>query len=501
MINQSTNSLGQKIIKNASALMASQVITWLLALVYTIFLPRYLGAEAMGKFYLANSLWTMVGIFAIFGMDTLIIKVVARSPEKAPDLFGATLFLRVILFAVGTLAVAAYAYVAGYPADTRLIITIIGVANFVTLFTFACESIIKGMERMEVISVANIISRVVQVGLTMLMIVLRRDMYVIAAVGSLAALAHMLFVFIYLRRITVINLRFDFSKVRWMFQESLSYLLLRLALVFYQQADVIIISLLVNEQNIGWYGAADQLFGTFLFVPTVFITVLYPVLARMYEQKPDSVTRIMRKSFDMMWLIAVPMGLGVLVVGSPLTVALYGPSFDGAGPVLAVLGLVTIVTYQNMLLGQFLISTDRQKSWSWVILAAALITIPLDILLVPLCQRLFGIGALGGSFSFLITETGMTIAALAMLPKGTFTLQNLWSFLRILAAGLIMVVVAWWVRDMFIAVPILLGGFVYLAAVILFRAVPQEDWLLLRSTASAFTNKIRQRAAQPANAK
>jgi O-antigen/teichoic acid export membrane protein len=264
--------------------------------------------------------------------------------------------------------------------------------------------------------------------------------------------------------------------------------------------DIIIISLLVDERNVGWYGTADQLFGTFLFVPTVFITAVYPVLSRTYANAPDSVGRIISKSFDLMWLAAVPVGLGVLLIASPIVVLLFGTDFTSAGPVLAVFGIVMILTYQNMMLGQFLISTDRQKPWSKVIAVAAILTIPLDLLFIPLSYRLWGIGAVGGAISFVATELFMMLAALYLMPKGYLTGANARRALRVLAAGLVMLAAAWWLREMFILIPILVAAAAFLAAIVLFRAVPDEDWVLLRSVIVSISERLRRKTAQPANA-
>jgi O-antigen/teichoic acid export membrane protein len=77
------NNSVKTITKNASVLMLSQLITWGMALVLMIFLPRYLGAVGVGKFQLATSLWAIVSIVVSFGMDTYMTREIARMPEKA----------------------------------------------------------------------------------------------------------------------------------------------------------------------------------------------------------------------------------------------------------------------------------------------------------------------------------------------------------------------------------------------------------------------------------
>ena len=85
---------GRTIAKNASVLLVSQVITWSLTLLMTLFLPRYLGVSAVGQFHLANSLWAIVAVLASFGMNTLVTKEIARDGSQLSKLISTSIFIR-----------------------------------------------------------------------------------------------------------------------------------------------------------------------------------------------------------------------------------------------------------------------------------------------------------------------------------------------------------------------------------------------------------------------
>jgi O-antigen/teichoic acid export membrane protein len=279
-----------------------------------------------------------------------------------------------------------------------------------------------------------------------------------------------------------------------MIQASLPYFLSGVFLVVYMQVDIVIISLFVSERAVGWYGTADQLFGTFLFIPTVFMAAVFPALSRLYASASDNLPHLMRKSFDLLLLLGVPIGLGVLVIADPLVVLLFGPDFAPSGPILAIMGIVIILTYQNMLVGQFLISTDRQNAWTIVMAVATVATIPLDVLLIPWCQATFGNGAIGGALSFVITELGMIVAGLVLLPPGSLDRSNVWSAARVLIAGGVMAAGVWWWRQSFIAVPIAVGAVIYVALVLLLRIIPREDMELMRGAISQQLSAIIRKA-------
>lgn len=227
----------------------------------------------------------------------------------------------------------------------------------------------------------------------------------------------------------------------------------------------------------------------------IFTTAVFPSLTRAYANASDSLPRIIRKSFDLMLVLSIPIGLGLFVIADPLVLLLYGPGFAQSGPILALMGLVLIPTYQNILLGQFLTSTDRQNRWTVVMLAAAALTIPLDLLLVPWCQRWFGNGAIAGALSFLITELLMVGCGIALLPRGALGRSNLVVALKVFGVGAAMVASSWWLRGAFIGLPILVAAAVYCGGILALRALPREDLALFGSFAQGALGRLRRHGA------
>lgn len=486
-------STGQSIAHNASVLMASQLVTWGLSLLLLVFLPRALGPEAMGKFHLANAIWGIMAIVVTFGMDLLLTREIARDPEQTGALFGTSLVLRTVLYGLSFGVVLVYARGVGYSAETIAVIIVIGLANCLWNFINICRAVLQGLERMTFISVANIASTAFNTIVVLLLLWLGYGVVVIAAVAIGAALINFVIQYRALRRVRAFRLRYDAALARRLLRTSVPFFLSTIFLTLYQQIDAIIISLLVDETTLGWYGTADQLFGTLLFVPSVFMTAVFPVLSRMYASADDNLPRLISKSFNLLLLLSVPIGLGIAAIANPLVVLLFSDQFAGSGPVLAVLGVVLLLTYQNMLLWQFYMSSDRQRLWTVVIGVALLATLPLDLVLIPWCRATFGNGAIGGALAFVVTESIMLVVGLRWLPAGALTRANAGFAARTLLAGGLMALAVWPVRDWFLAVPLLVGVVTYGALVLGLRIVPSEDWAALRGAGLALWDKVRRR--------
>jgi O-antigen/teichoic acid export membrane protein len=218
---------------------------------------------------------------------------------------------------------------------------------------------------------------------------------------------------------------------------------------------------------------------------------VFPAMSRIFTADPDSLPKLFRKNYDLMLLLGVPIGLGLMVISDQLVVLLFGEAFANSGVVLGVMGVVLIMTYQNMAIGQFLISTDRQNVWTKVMAIAIGVTILLDIVLIPFCQSQFDNGAIGGALSFLVTETAMTIYGIWLLRKELRSAPNGWPSIRIVAAGLLMVAGTWWLRDMFILVPIIVGAVIYSGAIVVLKVIPKEDRDMFGSMLQSLVARIR----------
>ena len=477
--------------------MASQLVTWSFALVVAIFLPRLLGAGAVGKLYLGHSIWGMVAVLVTFGTDTYLTREVARDSARLGRLFGNVLVIRTGLFLGAALVVAGYVSIANYPSDTVFVIAILAISGFGWQFAGASQSALEGLERMEFTSLGYVVGRAVYSMGAIALLLVGQGVVAVAAMAGVAAAVQVVVQYGAMSRLGVLTLAIDPPAIVGLARSSLPFLLSSAFLAVYQQVDVIIISLLVDEVTIGWYGAASQLLGALLFVPSVFVTALFPALSRLHAGGGVGASRVISKSFDLMLTLGVPMGFGLTVIAEPLVLLLYGPGFSGTGPVLALMGVVLVLTYQNVLVGRYLISAGRQNAWTLAMAVGTILTIPLDLWLVPVCHQAFGNGGIGGALSFIVTELGMVVWGILLLPEGSLSRANAWLAVRTVAAGLAMAAIAWALRGQFIVVPIVVAGLAYGVLALVLRLVDREDLEVASALARTAVSRVRRARPSP----
>lgn len=445
----------------------------------------------LGELALASSIWVIASVFLGFGTDTYIIKTVARAPEKAKQLIPATITIRSVLFLVSALLVWAYINFMGYSTTVATIAFFVGVSVIGGQISGSITAVLTGLERMELVSFANVATKIAYTGSCLLFLFMGLGVYWVAGASIISVIVGLLFLWRAVTRESLASYTVDFSDIPRIMSSSYQYLITSLMLAVYQNIDSMFIASLVDAKAVGYYGTAMGLYATMMFLPTVIGTIIFPILSRGFAEASSQINNIVRRTFNLMFVISVPIGFGIAVVGEPFVQLIYGPEFAPSGTILSMFGVVLIFTYLNTFFAQLLISVDRTKRLNITIFIIILATFPLDFALIPWFENTLHNGALGGAFSFLLTEFGQVAMALLLLPKGTLEWANVRSVTLTLCAGTVMIVATYWLREQFLPLSIIVGAVSYTAMILVLRVLPKEDFEIVQQTLERFQTKMR----------
>ena len=477
--------------KNFSMLASSQAMTFLLTVAATVVIPRFLGAAVIGRLQLATAIWALGLALIGFGMNLAVTKAVARDPDRIAELVKTGIAARFLLALPVSALLFLYAFLVGYSNQVLVLMIILGIQSLVQAVADIAVAVLSGIERVGAISAGNIGGRLVAVGGAIALLIAGFGVYAVAIFGVLG--------FVFSGGIQIFALRaawrelggnqsarVDRVSIIVLLRESQPYFWIAFLMIAYQQIDTLVISLVVeNDVVLGWYSVYDRLQGTLMFIPTAFLTVVYPTLARRYEgtegDKSGANSELIRRAFRLMLLVSVPAGFGLSVLARPIIELLYGLEFSDAAEVVHVGGIVISLTFLNTVFAIFLISMDKQKYLTIFIALSAILTIPLDAYLVPFFQDQIGNGAVGGVVAYAVTESIMLCGMIYLLPRGSLDRSSLSYAIRIVSAGLLMIAAVFPFRNNFLLIPIAIGAVVFVAAALILRIVGSQEKELFAS--------------------
>lgn len=465
--------------QNVTRMTSAQVIGWVLVAVGAIIVPRYLGPATQGRLHLARSLWDVATIFAALGTTLFLQLAISRDQRRGLGLVTPVIAARSAAFACASVVLTGYVLFVEPNRTFAVLMVLVGLASLGRLVADVFSASFMGLERMT--SVAAIWIFVRALGLVGTVTVILVDLGVFGIVGVELALAVTTLVLIVWRflRISRVDRTDWWRRVPAVVRGGLPFMVVALALAAYRQIDVIVIAQVAGERDLGWYSAADLLFGSLLFPTTVIATSAFPTFGRLHADDRDGLRDLVRKTFSLLLVVSVPVGLGAAVVGPAFSTLVFGAEYDGVGPLLVIFGPVAVVTFGTTLLGTVALATERQRFLAGMLILSAALTIPLDVILVTWTADRFDNGAIGGALAFAATETLQLAVGLAVLAPYLLTRAMAWRATRLLAAGGLMVLAVWPVRELFVLVPATIGAIVYALSIAALRVLDDHQRSML----------------------
>ncbi len=466
---------GSTIAKNVGSLLASQAAVWAFGAVSVIIVPRHLGAERVGQLNLASAIWGIGGVVVGFGSGQLLTREMARDSELGSRLLGRILPIQLVLAALVSVVVAGYALLVGTDTTGAALLAVVGVMVLSTEIGASLVSALYGRERMAGPSAMAVVARALGSLLTIGAVVADGGVVLVAAAGAVAAIVHLSSLGFLTNRESSVHLTFPRDGHRGVVAAAFPFLLQAGALVVYHNIDVITIAALVDDAAVGWYGAADRLFGTMLFIPVAVSTALYPAMSRRWVDDPDGVVELVRSAVVLLVMVVIPISAGVMVLGDRFAVLLFGDGFAKSGDVLQVYGVVLLPVAMTIVLGGYSMVIGRQRLWTTVLLVSAAVTVPLDLVLVPWARDTLDNAAVAGAIGYVFTEIGAVVVGATILIPHLFDRSMVVRLLKAAGAAAGMGVVTYALRDQLLVIPVLASVVTYPVLILLLRAVDFDE--------------------------
>jgi O-antigen/teichoic acid export membrane protein len=192
------------------------------------------------------------------------------------------------------------------------------------------------------------------------------------------------------------------------------------ALTLYCKVDVLLLRHWQGDEQVGLYSAAYKFVDVFQALVIVAAGAVYPRLSRSAVARgpgPWAATR----STELTLLAAVPAGLTLHLVAYPLVSVLYGAEYASAGPVLSWIGLLLPLLAVSLHSGYVLGAAGRILPMAVLYAGGVLLNVALNAWLIPLRGAEGAALARLGSEALLATAFLATVGALARAAPGVRT--------------------------------------------------------------------------------
>lgn len=415
---------------NALSILTSDVLNRATSFVIYAMIARKLGAFEFGQMSLALSLFYVFAIFAVSGVKTLLIREVAKDRSQTRKyLINGCLIVGVMSF--GSLA-ALFGFVRAvhYTGGTKLVVLLLSLALLPCGITSVCEGIFQAWERMHYIAYVNVPSNLAKMAGAYLLLFWNRGLYTVILLLLVAfytvAAAELWLV---IRQFDIrprpeggdgIDLRFALRTLR----SASTFLGIDSTCAIAGNLNIILLSKLATEKEVGLYSAATQLMVPLLLVYQSIAQSIFPVMVRKIEPGLRTLRRISEQAMEVLLMLAVPTVAGVFFFGQwALSILYKNHAFVEAVPALRIVAWILVPQVFTSVLGQVLVATHHEK----ITLKIAMVNGVLNLALGwPLIRRYGLVGAAG---IFVVTSVVGCILhyiPVARLLSGVSVLKIIW---------------------------------------------------------------------------
>lgn len=471
-------SLLRGIFKNSLSLAAGQLGAKIIGMIFIALMARAVGPLGIGTYTFALSLIAIFMILPDFGFDMLLIRNAAKSEEGRGQLISNTLTIKLAMIGSASILLMAFMLMKHYDAQMVIVLVLLLISGIINSFLSTFYSVFRAYEKMEYEGIFSFLNSFLRAILGMTAIGLGAGLkgiilgLLIADVFSFLCTAYLIH-----NKFNKMEFGFDLGAIKHILRACIPFGISAVIVIVFINTDTLMIAKLQGEEAVGWYSAANKILMTLLLIPAMYMNAVFPVLSRLSVSSQESLRQTYQKSFSYLLMLALPIAVGGFLVSDQVILLIYGEKFYNSIMVFQVMVWVTMFSFVGYINGATLNATGREKLFVKISSIGTFANIILDYVLI---KRFGYIGACYGTL--VLSFIGFIIFSVICHKK--LVIRPDWAtIIKSILAALIMGGLLFFFKRAFpnIFILISVGALTYIFLIILFRTIPKEDVIALKS--------------------
>ena len=376
----------KKYFSNVFWLISEKVFSLGISLVAGIYVARYLQPEGYG---MLNYALSFVGIFASFshlGIDKILVRELARSPERKDEILGSCYVLKSIgsltLFAVVTIILVFF--MDNAPVTNSLIV-IIASAEVFKAFDVVQSFYASRVESKRFVKV-QIIVNLVGNALKIALIFLDASIVWFAVVTALNSFGNGVgYVYTYWK--------LEESPLNWVFRKAVAWMFIReawpvtlqgFALHTQARIDQVMLGNLMNNYEVGQYSVAMRFIEIFAFVPVLMVNAFAPAVTKARASNQDLYYDRIVNFYRMMFILFLVTALPIFLFGERVITMLYGVEYQAAGFLFSLFSIRLLFTNLGSAKSLYVVNESLFKNSLLNAIVGAITNITVNYFLIPI---------------------------------------------------------------------------------------------------------------------
>ena len=459
----------QSLKKNYIYNLIYQLMILILPLATAPYLSRVLGAEKIGIYSFTLSISSYFITFGTLGMTTYAQREIAynqNNKEKCSKIFWEIFILRFITMSMSIL-IFILIFVNGTQYQLYYkILTLEIIASMLDISWF-----FQGLEELKKTVIKNGVVKLISVILIFCIVKNKNDLVKYYIIYALSILLGNISLWVYLPKyIKKVNLKE--LKILKNLKPSFYLFIPNVAIQVYALLDKTMIGIIVPDKSeLGFYEQSQKVIRLLLTIITSLGTVMMPRMANKFaEGKKEEIMYYMKKSFNYVFILSIPMIFGIIAVSKYFVPIFFGKGFDKVALIMNMTcPILLFIGISNVIGGQYLLPAKKQKEYTISVILGAVVNFGLNLFLIKLY------GAIGAAIATIAAELTVTVTQMIFVKNDFDFGEILKPILKYLFASICMFIICKILganitnRYLSVALQVLIGSIVYFTTLLMLK--------------------------------
>ena len=414
----SGRSVIHSIANNTGWLMFDKALRVVLALLVSAWVARYLGPADFGNLAYVVAYITFFQAFTNLGLDTIVVRDIARNPNIAPSILGTTLVLRFcssVLAIFTSVVIIGIAY--GWNSQIFWIALLISsslvfqIGDTVDLW-FQSQS-----QNLRTITI-KVLAYVTSNGLKVAGVLLNAPLEYFAALIALESALSGLGMFIAYKKFPAYGAwTATYKMAKFLLHQSWPFLLSGISVMVYMRVDQLLINYFMSSSDLGIYAAAMPIASIWSAFPLAVCASVAPYLARVRLDDPAKYIYGLRLIFKLFFIMSLTLSVMIAFFSEAIIQILYGVAYADSATVLSIYVFTNVPIFMGVAQGLWIANEGRSIVILKNTILGGICAIAFNFILIP------QYGLTGAAISAVIAYTASAILGNIIFCKELFYLQ------------------------------------------------------------------------------
>lgn len=376
------------------------------------YVSRVLGVSNIGVCNFVDSIVNYFILFSMLGVGSYGVREIARckdNVDKRNEVFSNLFLINIFMAIVSIVLLIICTFSIPQLLNYRFFL---GVGVVKIIFNlFLIEWFFQGIQQFKFITIRSVIVRCLYVAFVFMFVKSQDDTIIYYLLTCLTIVINALFNWYYSRKFK----SFSLNKIYLGFyiKPIIVFGYYRILTSMYTTFNTTFLGFSNGDIEVGYFSTATKLYGIIMGVFTAFTTVMIPHVSQMLQEgNREKVQELLNITILVLIIISLPIIILCELLAPLIILLIAGPGYEGAIiPFRIVILLLLVIGMEQIIVQQFLMASNSNKSIFQVSTYGAIVGLFLNFLITP------RLGAIGSSISWGCSEIVVLIVSLILIKK------------------------------------------------------------------------------------